>query len=94
MFYEHRRATAAVSPFNHTHRYARRASFSKRYTSEVLPGLDLVTVVPLAKHRAHMLHLKLLREEGFCELQDRDTFELYAWEASSWKPVLGGCLEA
>ena len=35
-----------------------------------------------------MLHLKLLREDGFCdsvELQDRDTFELYAWGASFWK---------
>ena len=30
---------------------------------------------------AHMLHVKLLREDGFCDavkLQDRDTFELYA----------------
>ena len=35
-----------------------------------------------------MLHVKLLREEGFCDavrLKDRDTFELYAGEASSWK---------
>ena len=35
-----------------------------------------------------MLHVKLLREDGFCdavELQDRDTFELYAWEAPTWK---------
>ena len=33
--YEHRRATAAVLPPGHTHRYARRASFPKRHTSEV-----------------------------------------------------------
>ena len=35
-----------------------------------------------------MLHVKLLREDEFCDAaksQDRDTFELYAWEASSWK---------
>ena len=35
-----------------------------------------------------MLHVKLLREDGFCdavELQDRDIFELYASEALSWK---------
>ena len=32
-----------------------------------------------------MLHVKLFREEEFCELQDRDTFELYAWQALSWK---------
>ena len=38
------------------------------------------SVVPLAKHRAQMLHVKLFREEGFCDamkLQDRDTCELY-----------------
>ena len=30
---------------------------------------------------AHMLHVKLLREDAFCDavkFQDRDTFELYA----------------
>ena len=38
-----------------------------------------------------MLDVKVLREEGFCvavRLQDRDTFELSACEASSWKTVL------
>ena len=35
-----------------------------------------------------MLHVKLSREDGFFDavkLQDLDTFELYALEASSWK---------
>ena len=35
-----------------------------------------------------MLHVKLLEEDGFrdaVKLQDRNTFELYACEASSWK---------
>ena len=34
-----------------------------------------------------MLHVNLLREDGFCDavkLQDRGTFELYAREAPSW----------
>ena len=76
--YEHRRATAAVSSASHTHRYAQCASFSKRHASAVLPELDPISVAPLSKHRAHMLHVKLLREEGFCDLQDRGTFELHA----------------
>ena len=36
----------------------------------------------------HMLHVKLLNEDGYCDaagLQDRDAVELYAWQASSWK---------
>ena len=36
----------------------------------------------------HMLHVKLFSEDEFCDagrLQNRNTFELYAWEASSWK---------
>ena len=49
---EHRHATAVVSPPSHAHRYARRASFSKCHTSTVLPEPDLISVVPLAKHRA------------------------------------------
>ena len=35
-----------------------------------------------------MLHVKLFREDGFCGavgLQDRETFELYAWQAASRK---------
>ena len=70
--------------------------FSFSGTLEVLPELDLISVGPLAKHRAHMLHVKMLREEGFrdvARLQGRDTFELYPWQSSFWKPVLGGCLE-
>ena len=92
--YGHRRATAAVPLPSHTHRYARCALFSKRHTCANLTELDLISVVRLAKHRAHMWHVKPLREEEFCELQGRDTFELSVWQASSWKPVLGGCLEA
>ena len=37
---------------------------------------------------AHMLHVKMFREDGFCDapgLQDRDTYELYASKALSWK---------
>ena len=35
-----------------------------------------------------MVHVKLLTEDGFCDavkLQDRDTFERYVQEASTWK---------
>ena len=35
-----------------------------------------------------MLHEELVRGDGFCDavkLQDRDTYELNAWEAPSWK---------
>ena len=92
--YGHRRALAAVSPPSYTHRYALCASFLKCYTSAASPELGLISVVPLAKQRANELHVELLREEGFCEFQVRGTSELYAWQASSWKPVNGGCLEA
>ena len=48
----HRRATAAVLPPSRKHRYAQCASFSKRHTVAVLPELELISAVPLGKHRA------------------------------------------
>ena len=60
----------------------------------VLAELDHIFEFPLAKHRAHVLHVKLLREEGFCEWQGRDTSVLYAWPFQSWKPGFSSCLEA
>ena len=61
---------------SHTHRYLRNALFPNRHTSAVSLELDLISVVPLAKHKANVLPVKLLRELEFCDLQDRDTFDL------------------
>ena len=60
-------------------------SFIQEATSRRLPR-SLTCCVPSLT--AHMLHVKLLREDGFCDaarLQHRDTFELHAWQASSRK---------
>ena len=61
------------------------ASFILEATPRLLPR-SLTCCVP--SPTAHMLHVRLLREEGFCGaagLQDRETFELYARQALSWK---------
>ena len=53
-------------------------SFILEATPRRLPRI-LTCCVPILT--AHMLHVKLLREDGFCDavkLQDHDTFELYA----------------
>ena len=63
----------------------RMASFNLEASPRQLPRSLTCCACSLT---AHMLYVKLLREEEFCgaaRFQDHDTFELYAWQASSWK---------
>ena len=56
----------------------------RSHYSAVASTLDLLRTKPHGPYAA----CKAVKEEGFCDavkLQDRDTFELHACEASSWK---------